>query len=323
MASILRPTALRPGDSVAIAALSNPLEADEVPLFERGLATIESLGFRVRVSPLAEVGPSYWWAVASPAETAAEMNRLLRDPEIRGIFALDGGQWVPGYIDQLDLDAIRADPKPIVGSSDISVLLLALHAWTGLVGFHGGVVVRQLAEFADLDPDRRTALGDTYRKVLTGDSPIRLPATDAWETWRGGRAEGPLIGAMLNRILRVQAAGFALPPDRFDGAILFWEEAWAPSSRIWQELHVLRSAGVLDRIAGMVVGAGLDLEFVEGGPDNLRDLVLEVLGDRDIPVIGNVELGHTGPNLPMPLGVRAAMNADSPSLSLLEPSVRA
>src|SRR4029450_3915811 len=126
---------------------------------------------------------------------------------------------------------------------------------------------------------------------------------------------------MLNRIVRVQASGFALEPDRFDGAILFWEEAWTQSSRIWQELHVLRTAGILERIAGMVVGAGLDLTFVEGGPDQLRDVVLDVLGERDIPVIGNVELGHTGPNLPMPLGVRAALDADELTLSLLEPAV--
>jgi muramoyltetrapeptide carboxypeptidase len=321
MASILRPTALRPGDTVAIAALSNELVLDEVALFERGVATLESLGFHVQVSPLVEPGHTYWWAVASPDETAAELNRLLRDPQIRAIFALDGGQWVVSYLDRLDLEAIRADPKPIVGSSDISVLLLALQSRIGLVGIHGGAVVRQLAEFADLDLERRTELTDTYRRVLMGDAPIPLPATDAWEGWRGGRAEGPLVGAMLNRIVRVQASGFALEPERFDGAILFWEEAWTQSSKIWQELHVLRTAGILDRIAGMVVGAGLELTFVEGGPDHLRDILLDVLGDRDIPVIGNVELGHTGPNLPMPLGVRAALDADEMTLSLLEPAV--
>jgi muramoyltetrapeptide carboxypeptidase len=321
MASILRPTALRPGDTVAIAALSNPRDPDEAALFVQGVATVESLGFHVQASPLVEPGHAYWWAVASPDETAAELNRLLRDPEIRAVFALDGGQWVMGYLDRLDLEALRADPKPIVGSSDISVLLLALYSRLGLVGIHGGAVVRQLAEFADLDPGRRTELADTYRRVLVGDSPIPLPATDAWERWRGGRAEGPVVGAMLNRIVRVQASGFALEPERFDGAILFWEEAWTQSSRIWQELHVLRTAGILERIAGMVVGAGLDLTFVEGGPDQLRDVVLDVLGDRDIPVIGNVELGHTGPNLPMPLGVRAALDADELTLSLLEPAV--
>jgi muramoyltetrapeptide carboxypeptidase len=321
MVSILRPAALRPGDTVAIAAMSNPRDPDEGSLFEAGVAMVDALGFRVRVSPLAEPGHAYWWAAATPDETAAELNRLLRDPEIRGIFALDGGQWVLSYLDQVDCDAIRADPKPIVGSSDISALLLALQSRVGLVGIHGGAVVRQLAEFAELEPDRRDELAETYRQVLTGDAPIRMPATDTWERWRGGRAEGPLLGAMLNRILRVQASGFALGPERFDGAILFWEEAWSQSSKIWQELHALRTAGILDRIAGMVVGAGLDLEFVEGGPESLREIVLDVLGDRDIPVIGNVELGHTGPNLPMPLGVHAAIDADAMSLTLLEPAV--
>ena len=321
MASILRPTALRPGDTVAIAALSNELVQDDVPLFQRGVSTIESLGYRVQVSPLVEPGHTYWWAVASPDETAGELNRLLREPDIRGIFALDGGQWVPGYLDLIDVDSLRADPKPIIGSSDISLLLLACHARVGLVGVHGAVALRQFGEFDELAADRRIELTNAYRQVLAGDASIRLPATAAWERWRGGRAEGPLIGGMLNRILRVQASGFALPPERFDGAILFWEEAWSQSSKIWQELHILRTAGILDRIAGMVVGAGLDLEFVDGGPDNLRDLVLSVLGDRDIPVIGNVELGHTGPNLPMPLGVRAAMDADNVTISLVEPAV--
>jgi muramoyltetrapeptide carboxypeptidase len=323
MGSILRPAALRPGDTVAIAAMSNPRDPDEGSLFEAGVAMVESLGFRVRVSRLAELGHAYWWAVATPEETAAELNRLLRDPEIRGIFALDGGQWVLSYVDKLDYDAIRADPKPIVGSSDISALLLALQSRVGLVGIHGGAVVRQLAEFADLEPDRRDELTDTYRQVLTGEAPISMATTETWEAWRGGRAEGPLLGAMLNRILRVQASGFALGPERFDGAILFWEEAWTQSSKIWQELHVLRSAGVLDRIAGMVVGAGLDLDFVDGGPELLREVVLDVLGDRDIPVLGNVELGHTGPNLPMPLGVRTAMDADALSLTILQPAVSA
>jgi muramoyltetrapeptide carboxypeptidase len=231
---------------------------------------------------------------------------------------------VLSYLDRIDLDAIRADPKPIIGSSDISSLLLALHSRIGLVGFHGAVVLRQFAEFADLEAERRTQLRDLYRRVLAGDdAPIRIPATDSWECWRGGRAEGPLIGGMLNRIMRVQASGFALEPERFDGAILFWEEAWAQSSVIWQDLHALRTAGVLDRIAGMVVGAGFELVFTEGGPDNLRDIVLDVLGDRDIPVLGNVELGHTGPNLPMPLGVQAAVDADGLTLSLLEPAVSA
>ena len=126
---------------------------------------------------------------------------------------------------------------------------------------------------------------------------------------------------MLNRLVRVQATASALSPERFDGAILFWEEAFTSTSTVWNDLHVLRQAGVLDRISGMVVGRPFEVEATPPGPDSLRDIVLEVVGERDIPVLGDVDIGHAGPNLPMPLGVRAEMDADAKTLSLLEPVV--
>ena len=128
---------------------------------------------------------------------------------------------------------------------------------------------------------------------------------------------------MLNRLVRVQSTSFALTPEHFDGAVLFWEEAFTSTSVVWNDLHVLRHAGVLDRIAGMVVGAPFEVEPTEGGPDTLRQIVLDVLGERDIPVLGSVDVGHDPPNLPMPLGVRAEMDADALTLSLLEPAVTA
>ena len=148
-----------------------------------------------------------------------------------------------------------------------------------------------------------------------------LPPGRRWECWRSGRARGPLVGGMLNRLVRVQSTSYALTPEHFDGAILFWEEAFTSTAVVWNDLHVLRHAGVLDRIAGMVVGAPFEVEPTEGGPDTLREIVLEVVGERDIPVLGNVDVGHDPPSLPMPLGIRAEMDADALTLSLLEPAV--
>ena len=240
MASNLRPNALRPGDTLAVAVFSNGLDPEEVSLLERGIGNIESLGFHVQRSPLVVPGRSHWWAGASLQDTATELNRLLRDPAVRGIVGLDGGRWVFGYLDLIDLEAVRADPKPIVGSSDVSALLLALYSKAGLTGFHGDMAVRQFAEWDDLDADRRVQLGDTWRRVLTGDaSPVALPADGGWECWRSGRAEGPLIGAMLNRLVRIQASGWALTADQFDGAILFWEEAFTSTTTVWYDLNVL------------------------------------------------------------------------------------
>jgi muramoyltetrapeptide carboxypeptidase len=319
---MLRPKSLREGDVVAVVATSGGLEKDEAPLFERGVETLERMGFAVRVSPLVDLDRSWWWAAAPPAEVAEEFNRHLRDPEVRAIFSLTGGRMTLSYLDLIDVEAVRADPKPVLGMSDISALLLALHARTGLVSLHSDLVTFGFGEWDGQDDVRRDQLADLYRRVLTEDAPLGpLPPESLWGSWRSGHAEGPLIGGMLNRLVRVQATSSALNPERFDGAILFWEEAFTSTSVVWNDLHVLRQAGVLDRISGMVVGRPFEVEATQPGPDSLRDLVLEVVGDRDFPVLGDVDIGHAGPNLPMPLGVRAEMDADALTLTLLEPVV--
>jgi muramoyltetrapeptide carboxypeptidase len=319
---MLRPKALREGDVVAVVATSGGLEKDEAPLLGRGVEAIERMGFVVRVSPLVDLDRSWWWSAAPPAEVAAELNRHLRDPEVRAIFSLTGGRTTLSYLDLVDLEAIRADPKPVLGMSDISALHLSLHARTGLVSLHSDIVTFGFGEWDEQDDARRDQLVDLYRRVLTEDVPLGpLPPGSRWESWRSGRAEGPLIGGMLNRLVRVQATSSALSPERFDGAILFWEEAFTSTSVVWNDLHVLRQAGVLDRISGMVVGRPFEVEATKPGPDSLRDIVLEVVGERDIPVLGDVDIGHGGPNLPMPLGIRAEMDADALALSLLEPVV--
>ena len=319
---MLRPKALRTGDLVAVVATSGGLEKDKAPLLERGVETIERMGFVVRVSPLVDPERSWWWAAAPPTEAAEEFNRHLRDPDVRAIFSLTGGRMTLSYLDLIDVEAVRADPKPVLGMSDISALHLALHARTGLVSLHSDLVTFGFGEWSDLDEARRDQLANLYLRVLTDDAPIGpLPSGRPWESWRPGRAEGPLIGGMLNRLVRVQATSSALALERFDGAILFWEEAFTSTSMVWNDLHVLRQAGVLDRISGMVVGRPFEVEATPPGPDSLRDIVLEVVGERDIPVLGDVDIGHAGPNLPMPLGIRAEMDADALMLSLLEPVV--
>lgn len=322
-AAILRPKALRPGDIVAVAALSGPLEAEMKSAFEGGIREIERLGFTVRVSPLVEVDRHWWWSAARPAEIAEEFNRLLRDPEVRAIFALTGGGTTMSYLDLIDYEAVRADPKPILGFSDIDVLHLALHGRTGLVSVHGDLVTEGLPDW-HADDRRGAELSDVYRRVLTGDAPAGpLPPGRQWECWRPGRAEGPLIGGLLNRLVRIQATPYALSVERFDGAVLFWEELMTSFARVWIDLQALRLAGVFDQIAGMVVGVPTEVEPVELGPKGLREIALDVLGDRDIPVLGNVDIGHQPPNVPLPLGVRAELDADATTLTLLDPAVTA
>ncbi|MEV6409496.1 S66 peptidase family protein [Streptomyces bobili] len=321
---LLRPRALRPGDLVVIAALSGPLPTAYEPNVQRTVELFERMGFRVRRAPLLEVGRHHWWSAATPAEIAAELNGLLRDPEVRAIIASDGGQTALGYLDLIDVDAIKTDPKPILGYSDISLLHLVLHGRTGLVGFHADMAVPGFGgQWPSAPTARQAELEQLYCRLLTGTAAIgALPASPSWECWRPGRAEGPLIGGVINRIVLAQATPFALPLERFDGAVLFWEEMGGLASYVWSYLQVMRHCGILDRISGMVVGVPREIGGLEpGASPSLREIVLDVLGDRDIPVLGNVEFGHAGPNLPMPVGIRAGLDAQRRTLSLLEPTV--
>jgi muramoyltetrapeptide carboxypeptidase len=281
------------------------------------------MGFSVRVSPLVDLERRWWWAAAPPRDVSEEFNRSLRDPQVRAIFALTGGRMALSYLNLIDYDAVLTDPKPLLGFSDIDALHLALHARTGLVSLHADLATHGFGYRHEADETRRRTLADIYLRMLTSDdAPGVLPSNGRWESWRSGRAQGPLVGGMLNRMVRVQATEYALDPDRFDGAILFWEEAFTSTAVVWNDLHVLRHAGVLDRIAAMVVGTPWEVEPTEGGPQTLREIVLDVLGDRQMPVLGNVDIGHDPPNVPLPLGVRAEVDADACTLSLLEPAVQ-
>ena len=322
MPEIIRPPALKPGDTVAIAALSSPLEAETLEMYERGVGELEALGFRVNAAPLVDVEKVWWWAAAKPEEVAREVNDLFRDPEIRAIWGLTGGRFALSYLDRLDYDAIATNPKAVIGMSDIGAVNLAIHSMTGLVTFHADALVFGVSEWPELSEADHARQADAYRRVLTSIEPIgTLPALSAWESWRLGRAEGRLLGGMLHRFIRVQATPWALKPERFDGAVLFLEDYNVPTINVWHDLQVLRLHGVFDRIAGLLIGPTQGISILEGTTQTLREVVLDVVGDRDIPVIGNVNLGHAGPNIPLPLGIRAAIDADALTVELLEAAV--
>jgi muramoyltetrapeptide carboxypeptidase len=204
-----------------------------------------------------------------------------------------------------------------------------LYARAGLVGFHADLATPGLGGAWQAAPAaRRAELEKFYSTLLTSTEPIgALPASTSWECWRPGHAEGQLIGGVLNRTVLTQATRFALPLEWFDGAVLSWEETGGQASHVWSYLQVLRHAGILDRITGMVVGIPYAIDGLDG-PDaspTLAEIVLDVLdalGDRDIPVLGNVEFGHASPNLPMPVGIRVALDAQQRNMSLLEAAVR-
>ncbi|MER7672793.1 hypothetical protein ABTY61_30675 [Kitasatospora sp. NPDC096128] len=126
----------------------------------------------------------------------------------------------------------------------------------------------------------------------------------------------------MRTALRASGPGIAFPPGLKAGIPCEDQGMGGHASYVWSYLQVMRHSGILDRIAGMVVGVPREIGGLEpGASPTLAEIVLDVLGGRDIPVLGNVDFGHAGPNLPMPVGVRAGLDARRRTLSLLEPAV--
>ncbi|WP_100445139.1 S66 peptidase family protein [Glycomyces xiaoerkulensis] len=321
----LRPHRLRPGDTVVIAAPSGPALSTRRHQLDAAVDTLEEMGFSPRPSPLVESGAKHFWRSGTPAEQAAEMNDLFADPEVRAIVPFSGGNATTGYLDRIAYDTVRADPKPMLGFSDITALHLALYSRTGLIGLHADFAAPGFGDmWLEAESRRRRELFDLYRDLLTGRTgEVPLPAYLDWETWKPGRASGHLVGGLLDRFVRLQATPYAPAPERFDGAILFWEDVGRKIGHIWNDLHALRLGGVLHRIGAMVVGIPSEIEApgADYGDATVKDVVLEVMDGIDVPVLAGVDFGHTAPNLPMPIGLPAAVDADAPDLRLLESPV--
>lgn len=320
---VLRPPGLQLGDTIGVIAPSLPVLDSQRERYGRGLGVVRSLGFRIEEGRT--VGTRRWWSSGTPAELAAEFNGMFADPAIRAIIAHTGGFSAMGILDRLDYDLIRANPKPFLGMSDITLYHLALFARCGLVGFHADDLTEGFGSFHfDLDEGERNAHLKLYRHLLTQARPIgAITPRTPWETWRDGRASGLLIGGNLKRIAALAATPYFPSLAAFDGTILFWEEIGETLYDITLNLQILRHKGIFERIAGMLVGklTWVNEYFPEVDHPSPREAVIDALAGFSFPILANLDFGHRTANIPMPIGVVAEMDATNARFALLETAV--
>lgn len=310
--------ALEPGAIIGVVApASTPMRRSDLA---RGQAFWESRGFRVRVEPQTLERDGY---LAGPAARRAEvLQALFADPAVAAVHVAGGGFGSTQLIPHLDFERIARTPKAFIGRSDITALHLALQRQAGLVTFYGP----GLASVAPPTGSRFAEEG--LLRALTTRGPLgRLPPhpDDAFvQTVRGGRASGPLLGGCLWPLGK--AVGTPWAPD-LDGAIFFFEETDEPPWSIDAHLTHLEQAGVLERVAGVVVGRMVNCDWSASRPEYPSNLTLdEVLerhfAHRAIPCLYGLPVGHEPQTLTLPLGVQATLDASAGTLTLDEAALR-
>jgi muramoyltetrapeptide carboxypeptidase len=297
------PRALQPGAHIVVLAASGPSERERIEIAARA---IERRGFRVTIA--ANVDQRYRGYLAGPDDLRlAELNRALRDDSIDAFFFARGGYGVMRILDGLDYDAMRRNPRPLVGFSDITALHQALATRAGVASFHGPM----------LNLDFYNGLSEPVQawcwSLLSGESPHAW-AFNPEDVMAEGEAEGVLFGGCLSLTTSLTATPYDFWVD--DG-IWFWEDVDEPVYRIDRMLTHLKLSGRFRGVRGLVIG-----KLKGCGDESEMDALLhEFFGSKGIPVVRDFPFGHYGDNLLMPIGALVRLSTKSRTLTVTHPVV--
>jgi muramoyltetrapeptide carboxypeptidase len=313
-----RPPRLRAGDTVGLiepATASD--EAFQLTLVEEAIA---AMGLKSKRG--ASVLGRHGYLANTDEKRAADVNAMFADPDVRAIFAVRGGWGSARLLPYLDWKLIRANPKLLIGFSDITALHMAIAAHGGFTTIHG--------------PNGGSAWGkasvEHFKAVAFDGATPTLTNPDAGEDrlvqrrWRTqaigqGKARGRLLGGNLTVLTAL--AGTPWLPD-FKGAILFLEDVDEAEYRIDRMLTQLGQAGVLSGLSGVVFGQCTNCVGSSSGNYGgftLSDVLRHHLGRLGIPAFQGAWFGHIADQFSLPVGVMAEIDADAGTIRLLEPAV--
>jgi muramoyltetrapeptide carboxypeptidase len=264
----------------------------------------------------------YGYLAGADADRAADVNAMFADPTVAALMPIRGDWGSARILPYLDYDQIRANPKILIGFSDITALLLGIYAQTGLMTFHGphGLTSWRADQVEPLRQILMQGERLTYTNPLVGSDQDRLMRDQGRiQTITPGQASGRLIGGNLSVISGI--VGSPYMPDT-TGAILFLEDIGEAPYRIDRMLTQLKLAGVLDGLAGFIFG-----QCTRCGPGEtygsltLEEILQDHIQPLGIPAWSGAWIGHVEPLWTLPIGGRVAIDATTGTIQMLEPAV--
>jgi muramoyltetrapeptide carboxypeptidase len=204
-------------------------------------------------------------------------------------------------LDDVDYDALRSNPRPLIGFSDITALHAAIHKECGIVSFHGPTARGELTDFSR----------EHLLRAVTAHSDSCGVAPHG-RVLRRGSATGRLAGGNLALVAALMGTPWSVD---FDGAILVLEDIDEAVYRVDRMMRQLLLSGALERCAGIVVGdfrppAG------EAEVDNrtVDDVIAEAADKAGVPCFSGAPFGHIDDQWTIPLGATAVMDTSDCSL---------
>ena len=307
--SILKPPALKPGSKVGIIAPASNIKPE---LLKAGAEGLRARGYEPVYSPGILDRDLYFAGTID--RRARELEEMLERDDIAALICARGGYGANYLLERIDFKKFVNRPRILVGYSDNTSLLTAIHDRTGLVTFHGPMVTKDFAS-----PDGVES--SSWQNAVSGTPTWSVPANGV-QVLRPGAANGKLYGGCLSLLVASLGTPFEIQTDE---TILFLEDIGAKPYQIDRMMVQLRLAGKLDRVRGFIFGEMLDCVQPNGQDYTLQEVIMRVLDRYRVPIIYGVRSGHvSGANITLPIGVQAELtaNGSNPKLKILEPSAQ-
>ncbi len=338
------PPRLRKGDAAAIVSPSWGGPSEYPAVYEHGLAVLRD-EFGLRPVEMACTRAKQSFLHRHPEARARDVNNAFENDDIRAVLTSIGGDDSVRILPHIDLDAILDHPKVLMGFSDATTLLTYL-CWNGMTTFHGPSVMAGISQMwnypAQIEQVRdvlfrgranyryraSTAYSEGYpdwsREELVGHVG-RKRRSGGWKTLQGeDRAVGQLFGGCIEVLEMMKGTAFWPPRSFWDGKVLFLEtsENMPTPDNVRYMLRNYGMQGVLGDISALLFGRPRGYDRV--GKRRLARVLCQVaeeFGRTDLPIITDMEFGHTDPQMVLPLGLKAEVDPAGPGLRLLERAV--
>lgn len=287
------PPFLKPGDRIGIVSPARKISAEDL---KPAIADLQSWGYQV-------VAGKYLHAEAhqfagTDAQRTEDLQQMLEDESIRAILCARGGYGSLRIIDQLDLKALRKDPKWLIGFSDITTFTMAAFN-LGVASIHGPMGISWNGQTGD------EASREFLRQMLAGDIPHYTFPVERPDLCRTGTARGPIIGGNLSMLSQLLGTD-----TDFDskGCIFFLEDLDEYLYHIDRMVVHLKRGGKFDRLAGLVIGGFTDLHDNSTPFGNSLEGIIRDALPSDYPVCFGAPIGHQPLNYPIPHGAEATLS---------------
>lgn len=319
------PKKLQKGDEIRVISPAKSLSLISAEQQALAIKRLEALGFKITFGKNARNSDEFM--SSSIADRVEDLHEAFADPNVKAILTTIGGANSNQLLQYLDYSLIKDNPKILSGYSDITALANAIYAKTGLVTYSGP----HFSTFGMLKGLDYTI--DYFSKALIEDEPIKVLPSEAWsdDQWyfdqenrvfikndgwyviNEGEAEGISIGGNLCTLNLLQGTEFM---PSLDNSILFLEDDYLTFPENFdRDLQSLIHQPGFNGVKGLVIGRFQKASKIS---NELLEKIIKTKKElTQIPVIANVDFGHTTPHLTFPIGGKVQLKASGKE-SLIE-----